>query len=128
MSADAELFNLAMDYAFTPELTALKQRFANFDGCKDHATAAAFGYLAAKKDAEEKGKEGPDIGDQVIVTIEQAMEGEMDAEYAGELVMALVYKWLYQSLSKDEAVVGEYYITCIKSLFAPHVKPGVIKQ
>lgn len=128
MSFDDELFNLAVDHAFSPDLAALKKRFANFDGCKDHATAAAFGYLAAKKDAEEKEKEAPIIGDQLIVTIEQAMVGDMDAEYASELIMGLVYKWLYQSLGKDGFDDDDYCITCIKSLFAPHVKPGVIKQ
>jgi hypothetical protein len=125
MTFDEELFSLAMDFANSPELPALKKRFAGFEACKDMATAAAFGYLAAMKDAEEK-EEEPSIGDQVCVTIDQAIEGEMDAEYAGDLIMALVYKWLHKEMNKDGWDDDDYAITTIKSLFAPFVKPGVI--
>jgi hypothetical protein len=124
---DEELFGLAMDFSSSPELPVLKRRFEGFSICKDHATAAAFGYLAAMKDAEAK-EEGPTIGNSVCVTIEQAMEGEMDAEYAGELIMALVYKWLHKEMNKDGWDDDDYAIATIKSLFAPFVKPGVIKQ
>jgi hypothetical protein len=126
MPFDQELFGLAMDFANSPELPALKKRFEGFGACKDMATAAAFGYLAATKDAEEKGGGEPTIGDSVCVTIEQAIEGEMDAEYAGELIMALVYKWLHKEMNKDGWDDDDYAITTIKSLFAPFVKPGVI--
>jgi hypothetical protein len=124
---DEELFGLAMDFANSPELPTLKKRFEGFGACKDHATAAAFGYLAAMKDAEAK-EEGPTIGDSVCVTIEQAMEGEMDAASAVELVMALVYKWLHKEMNKDGWDDDDYAITSIKGLFTPFVKPGVIKQ
>lgn len=127
MSFDEELFGLAMDFSSSPELPVLKRRFEGFSICKDHATAAAFGYLAAMKDAEAK-EEEPSIGDCVYVTIEQAMEGEMDAEYAGELIMGLVYKWLHKEMNKGGWDDDDYAITTIKSLFAPFVKPSVIKQ
>jgi hypothetical protein len=124
---DEELFGLAMDFANSPELPTLKKRFEGFGACKDMPTAAAFGYLAAMKDAEEK-EEEPSIGDCVYVTIEQAMEGEMDAAYASELIMGLVYTWLHKEMNKDGCDDDGYAITTIKSLFAPFVKPGVIKQ
>jgi hypothetical protein len=124
---DEELFGLAMDFSSSPELPVLKRRFEGFSICKDHATAAAFGYLAAMKDAEAK-EEGPTIGNSVCVTIEQAMEGVMDAEYATELIMGLVYTWLHKEMNKDGWDDDDYTFTCIKSLFAPFVKPGVIKQ
>ena len=125
MQFDEELFGLAMDFANSPELPTLKKRFAGFAACNDHATAAAFGYLAAMKDAEAK-EEEPSIGDQVCVTIEQTLEGAMDAEYAGELIMGLVYTWLYKKLEEDEFDDDDYCIMCIKSSFEPFVKPGVI--
>ena len=127
MPFDEELFGLAMDFAKSPELPVLKKRFQAFALCKDHATAAAFGYLAAMKDAEAK-EEEPSIGDSVCVTIEQTLEGDMDAEYAGELIMGLVYKWLHKEMNKDGWDDDDYAIATIKSLFAPFVKPGVIKQ
>jgi hypothetical protein len=127
MPFDEELFALAMDFANSPELPALKKRFEGFGACKDHATAAAFGYLAAMKDAEAK-EEEPTIGDQVVVAIEEAMEGETGAECAGEMIMALVYQWLHKEMNKDGWDDDDYAITCIKSLFAPFVTPGVIKQ
>jgi hypothetical protein len=123
---DEELFGLAMDFSSSPELPVLRKRFEGFAICKDHATAAAFGYLAAMKDAEAK-EEEPAIGDSVYTAIEEAMEGETDAEYAGELIMGLVYKWLYQELKKDDWNEDDYIFTLIKSLFEPYVKPGVIK-
>jgi len=127
MPYDEELFGLAMDFAYSPELATLKKRFEGFGACKDHATAAAFGYLAAMKDAQAK-EEGSTIGNSVCVTIEQAMEGVMDAEYASELIMGLVYTWLHKEMNKDGCDDDGYAITTIKSLFAPFVKPGVIKQ
>jgi hypothetical protein len=56
MTFDEELFNLAVDFASSPELPGLKKRFVGFAACSDHATAAAFGYLAAMKDVEEQEK------------------------------------------------------------------------
>ena len=126
MPYDEELFGLAMDFSSSPELPVLRKRFEGFAICKDHATAAAFGYLAAMKDAEAK-EEEPAIGDSVYTAIEEAMEGETDAEYAGELIMGLVYKWLYKELKKDDWNEDDYIFTLIKSLFEPYVKPGVIK-
>jgi len=125
MTFDEELFSLAMDFASSPELPTLKKRFAGFAACNDHATAAAFGYLAAMKDAEAK-EEEPSIGDQVCVTIEQAIEGEMDAEYASELIMELVYSWLYKSFLEDDWHQDDLAIITIKSFFKPFVKPVVI--
>jgi hypothetical protein len=124
---DEELFGLAMDFSSSPELPVLRKRFEGFAICKDHATAAAFGYLAAMKDAEAK-EEEPTIADSVCAIIEQVMEGEMDSEYAGDLIMGLVYKWLHKELRKDDWNEDDYIFTLIKSLFMPFVKPGVIKQ
>jgi hypothetical protein len=125
MVFDEELFGLAMDFTHSPELPALKKRFSGFEACKDMATAAAFGYLAAMKDAEAK-EEGPTIGETVRATIEEAMEGQVDAEDASQLVMAFVYKWLHKELNKDGYEDDDYTITCIKSWFAPFMKSGVI--
>jgi len=125
---DEELFGLAMDFSSSPELPALKRRFKGFSICKDHATAAAFGYLAAMKDAEDDGKLNQTIGEHVYSVVEQVATKEIDPEYASELVMALVYKWLHKEMNKDGWDDDDYAITSIKSLFAPFVKPGVIKQ
>jgi hypothetical protein len=130
MTFNEELFSLALDYAPTPKLQALKQRFEGFHSCKDHATAAAFGYLAAmedaKKDKEAEAQEEATIGEQVFEAVEQAMEGEMGAEYAGELIMALVYKWLYEQLLAEGFESDGYCMICINNLFAPFVKSGVV--
>jgi hypothetical protein len=122
-----ELFSLAMDFSSSTELSVLKRRFEGFSICKDHATAAAFGYLAAMKDAEEK-EEEPTIGDSVYATIEKAMERETDAELAGDLIMALIYKWLRKELNKDGYDDDDWTVTKIKGLFAPYLMPGVINE
>ena len=117
-----------MDFSSSPELPALKRRFEGFSICKDHATAAAFGYLAAMKDAEDDEKLNQTIGEHVHSIMEQVAGNEISADYASELVITLIYKWLRKELNKDGYDDDDWTVTNIKKLFAPYVKPGVINE
>ena len=124
MSFDEELFGLAMDFANSPELPVLKQRFKGFSMCKDHATAAAFGYLAAMKDAEKK-EEGPCIFDQLCAVFDQHLQNDLSSEESVEIVMGLVYNWLNKEFIEEDFI--DTVIDALAEKFTPYVKPGVIK-
>ena len=124
MTFDEELFVLAMDFANSPELPVLKKRFKGFEACKDMATAAAFGYLAAMKDAEKK-EEGPCIFDQLCAVFDQRLENDLSSEESVEIVMGLIYNWLNKEFI-EEGFAGTV-IDALAEKFTPYVKPGVIK-
>ena len=126
MSFNEELFGLAMDFANSPELPVLKKRFKGFEACKDMATAAAFGYLAAMKDAEKK-EEGPCIFDQLCAVFDQFLEEDnhTTSEESVEIAMGLVYNWLNKEFI-EEGFAGTV-IDALAEKFTPYVKPGVIK-
>ena len=126
MTFDEELFGLAMDFANSPELPVLKKRFKGFEACKDMATAAAFGYLAAMKDAEKK-EEGPCIFDQLCAVFDQFLEddNQITSEESVEIVMGLVYNWLNKEFIEEDFI--DTVIDALAEKFTPYVKPGVIK-
>jgi hypothetical protein len=126
-----ELFALSMDYAGSPELPALKKRFEGFSICKDMATAAAFGYLAAMRDAEkqeEKEEEEVTVFDQVCAVMDDLLEenGCSCTEEAVDLTMGIIYNWLHEQFV-EEGYSGPVFDT-LAECFGPFVKPGVIKK
>ena len=124
MPFDEELFGLAMDFANSPELPVLKKRFKGFEACKDMATAAAFGYLAAMKDAEKK-EEGPCIFDQLCAVFDRYLENDLSSEESVEIAMGLVYNWLNKEFIEEDFI--DTVIDALAEKFTPYVKPGVIK-
>ena len=124
MTFDEELFGLAVDFANSPELPVLKKRFKGFEACKDMATAAAFGYLAAMKDAEKK-EEGPCIFDQLCAVFDRYLENDLSSEESVEIVMGLVYNWLNKEFIEEDFI--DTVIDALAEKFTPYVKPGVIK-
>lgn len=124
MTFDEELFGLAMDFANSPELPVLKKRFKGFEACKDMATAAAFGYLAAMKDAEKK-EEGPCIFDQLCAVFDQHLQNDLSSEESVEIVMGLIYNWLNKEFIEED--FAGTAIDALAEKFTPYVKPGVIK-
>lgn len=122
MPFDEELFALALDFANSPKLPALKERFKEWSICKDHATAAAFGYLAAMREVEEEKKDS--IYDCIADMLADVHEGFLSHENATELAFEKIYHWL------NESLVAQGYsgniIHSIDNLFSPLVKPGVI--
>lgn len=127
-----ELFAIAMDRANDPALNALKKRFADFSACKDHATAAAFGYYAAINDLNEKLKEEedneeePSIYDRVFTVFDQYGREEIESiEECVDLTMALVHNWLKNELT-EEGISG-YLITMVGEKFEPFSQPSTIQ-
>jgi hypothetical protein len=121
MTFDKELFGLAMDFANSPELPALKKRFVGFAACNDHATAAAFGYLAAMKDAEEqeKKKKGT-IYDTVCEAVE---DDDIDAMIRTDAIFTAIYKWLDDILDADGYDEDAYLRKIIAAKFETYIVP-----
>ena len=99
--------------------------------CKTKEAAMAFGYLLGREDAtKEELFPEPSIHERVITVIEQFSDGEFDEEYAADLVLGLIYKWLdkvfedegYDSHAVDDGATRWY----LANAFQPFVKPGVI--
>jgi hypothetical protein len=126
MPFDEELFALAMDHGASAELSALKKRFEGFSICKDKATAAAFGYLAAVSDQKKEDEEGPSIYDKVCAVMDRLVDADerMTSEDATETIFALIYLWLKEELVK-EGLSGDF-IELLGRKFQAFVKPGVI--
>jgi len=127
MLFNEELFALSIDHATSAELPALKKRFEGFDICKDKATAAAFGYLAAMRDAErEENEEQPSVYDKVCAVMEKLDDPDewMTSEDATETVFALIYLWLKEEFI-EEGVSGDF-VTLLGNKFKAFVKPSVI--
>lgn len=126
MLFNEELFALSIDHATSAELPVLKKRFEGFDICKDKATAAAFGYLAALRDKEKENEEGPFIYDKICAVMDKLSDPDewMTSEDATETVFALIYLWLKQELI-EEGLSGDF-ITFLDNKFKAFVKPGVI--
>jgi hypothetical protein len=122
MSFHEELFALAMDHTSSSELPALKKRFEGFSICKDMATAAAFGYLAALRDQEkETAAEETTIFDKVFATIEHPASDSCETT---EIIMGLVFLWLKEEFV-EEGFAGTV-IDFMEERFAPYVKPSVL--
>jgi len=121
MTCDKELFGLAVDFANSPEFPALKRRFAGFAACNDHATAAAFGYLAAIKDAEEleKKKKGT-IYDTVCEAVE---DDDIDAMIRTDAIFTAIYKWLDDILNADGYDKENYPRKLIAAKFETYIVP-----
>jgi hypothetical protein len=133
MIPQQRVLSLAMDYGSSEkkkELDKLKQSLAATELCNDKATAAAFGYLLAQREMEEQEREEflPSIGDQVYCTVEDASNGETTIEEAVELIFGLIYLWLKEKLNEDGYCDDDHTIVYVQSLFAPFVKPSVIRE
>jgi hypothetical protein len=127
MLFNEELFALSIDHATSAELPALKKRFEGFDICKDKATAAAFGYLAAMRDAErEEEEEQPSIYDKVCAVMDKLDDPDewTTSEDATEIVFALIYLWLKEELI-EEGLSGDF-VELLDRKFKSFVRPGVI--
>ena len=122
MTFDEELFGLAMDFASSPELPALKKRFAGFAACNDHATAAAFGYLAAMKDAEEQEKKKKGT---IYDTVCEAVEDDaIDAMIRTDAIFTAIYKWLDDTFDADGYGKESYLRKLIAAKFETYIAPG----
>jgi len=100
----------------------LKRRFEGFAACNDHATAAAFGYLAAMKDAEEreKKKKGT-IYDTVCEAVE---DDDIDAMIRTDAIFTAIYKWLDDTFDADGYDEGDYVRKLIAAKFETYMAPG----
>ena len=103
-----ELLALAMDFANSPELPKLKERFKDWSDCNDKATAAAFGYLAAMEEVKKE-KKFTSIYDKVL---EQVEDDRGDPRMRTDQNMTNIYYWL------DGLLAGEGYDekNCIRAL------------
>jgi len=122
MTCDKELFGLAMDFANSPEFPALKRRFAGFAACNDHATAAAFGYLAAMKDAEEQ--EEKKKGTIYDIVCEAVEDDAIDAMIRTDAIFTAIYKWLDDILDADGYDKENYPRKLIAAKFETYIAPG----
>jgi len=121
MTFDEELFGLAMDFANSPEFPALKMRFVGFAACNDHATAAAFGYLAAMKDVEEQEKKKKGT---IYDTVCEAMEDDaIDAMIRTDAIFTAIYKWLDDILDADGYGKESYLRKLIAAKFETYIVP-----
>lgn len=121
MSFDEELFALAMDFSSSPELPVLKQRFKGFEACKDMATAAAFGYLAAMKDVEEQEKKKKGT---IYDTVCEAVEDDaIDAMIRTDAIFTAIYKWLDDILDADGYDEDAYLRKLIAAKFETYIVP-----
>lgn len=97
MLFDEELFALSMDFSNSPELPKLKERFKGWDICKDKATAAAFGYLAAMEEMKKE-PEPRSIYDKVLELVE---DDKADPMIRTDTIMTEIYYWLDNLLDKE---------------------------
>lgn len=122
-----ELFTLALDFSKGPELPALRERFKEWTMCKDYATAAAFGYLAAMRDTEkEENKEEAGVFDEICAVMDKMADWDdpLVSEEATELVLGLVYIWLKKAFIEDG--FSGTVLDFLKEQFKDKVKPGVV--
>ena len=121
------ILSLAMDYGSgekKQELDQLKKELAATELCNDKATAAAFGYLLAKREEDYRGKTETSIDEQVRAVLYE----EVDVTEASSLIFGLIYLWLKRKLNEEDYDDNDFTVTYVKSLFAPFVKPGVVKE
>lgn len=105
MPFDEELFSLSMDFSSSPELPALKKRFEGWHICKDKATAAAFGYLAAMEEIKKE-KKFFSIYDKVL---EQVVDDKGDPGMRTDQIMTAIYYWL-DNLCEGEGYEEDCYL------------------
>jgi hypothetical protein len=122
MPFSEELFALAMDFSNGTELPALKERFKEWSTCKDHATAAAFGYLAAMREVERKSKTA------FTTALPTCLLTSMKASCLMRTPLSLLFEKIYHWLNEGLVAKGyEGSILCsIDDLFSSLVKPGVV--
>ncbi len=121
MTCDKELFDLAMDFANSPEFPALKRRFAGFAACNDHATAAAFGYCAAMKDAEEQETRKKET---IYDTVCEAVEDDaIDAMIRTDAIFTAIYKWLDDTFEADGYGKEAYLRKLLAAKFETYIVP-----
>ena len=113
MPFDEELFSLSMDFANSPELPKLKERFEGWHICKDHATAAAFGYLAAMEEVKKE-KKFTSIYDKVL---EQVEDDKGDPGMRTDAIMTNVYYWLDSLLADNDYEENDHTRVLISDLF-----------
>ena len=121
------ILSLAMDYGSgekKQELDQLKKELAATELCNDKATAAAFGYLLAKREEDYGGKTETSIDEQVRAVLYE----EVDVTEATSLIFGLIYLWLRKEISEDGYAPDDYLHELLNSLFVPFVKEGTIKK
>ena len=108
------LISLAMDKAGSTEMKALKEQFAAFDLCADKRTAAVFGYLLAKEEADDLPPEATAVYDRVCECLEHYEAGEYgEVTNAADKLFGIVYKWLNKQEGLDKEVLKEVFATCL---------------
>jgi hypothetical protein len=108
------LISLAMDKAGSAELKALKEQFAAFDLCADKRTAAAFGYLLAKEEADDLPPEATAVYDRVCECLEHYEAGEYgEVTNAADKLFGTIYTWLAHQEGLDKEVLREVFATCL---------------
>ena len=95
-STQNRLIGLAMENAPLPGFKQLVERFEPFELCATKSAAAAFGYLLAKEEAEEKEpwEQPPNVHDDVCTVLEGYSEGVHDLERSADKLFGAVYQWL----------------------------------
>lgn len=116
-----DIFSIAMDYGSgkqAQKLKEIKEKMRACEICNDKVTAAAFGYLLAKKeeDAMEEANEFS-IYDAITSVIDCVDQGYQTAESGVEDTFEIIYGWLKNNEEKS-----------FDELFSPLVRPGVIKE
>lgn len=123
------LMMLAMDEKTRPATTLFKDAASI---CNTKEIAMAYGYLMGQEDAKKEVPfPEPSIAEQAATVIDQCCDGEYDSEYASQLILGLVYKWI------DKVYEGEGFCSpgkrvgygvrwCLANAFQPFVAKGVI--
>jgi len=111
----SRLIFLAMDNASSPDFQRLKERFEAFDLCADKRTAAAFGYMLAKQEANqtEPWDEPMSVYEEVCTLIEGYSEGVTDLESSADKVFGAVYQWLSKAPGIDEPTIKGLFSSCL---------------
>ncbi len=115
-----DIFSIAVDYGFgeqAQELKQIKEKMKACELCNDKTTAAAFGYLLAKKEETMDEENKFSIYNSISSVIEAVDQGYQTAESGVEDTFGLIYLWL----KKNEGQL-------LDELFSPLVRPGVIKK
>jgi len=105
------LIGLAMENATSPEFKKLVERFEAFDLCATKRAAAAFGYLLAKEEAEQKmpWEEPPNIYNEVCSLLESYSVGARDLEHSTDKLFGAVYQWLEKVPGIDKEALANAF-------------------
>ena len=112
-STKNRLISLAMDNAPLPEFKELVERFEAFELCATKSAAAAFGYLLAKAEVEEKEpwEQPPNVYDNVCAVLEAYSEETCDLEHSADKIFGAVYQWLEKVPGIDNEALGDAFST-----------------